>query len=109
MDLNEYQNKSKETACYPNVGSNFIYPTLGLSGEAGEVADKVKKVLRDKNGIFDMEAKKQLKLELGDVLWYIAQLSTEMGFDLNDIAQINLDKLSSRSQRGKISGSGDNR
>ncbi len=109
MDLNEYQNKSKETALYPNVGNNFVYPTLGLAGEAGEVADKVKKVLRDKNGLFGIEEKRQLKLELGDVLWYVAQLATELGFDLNDVALENIDKLTSRSKRGKISGSGDNR
>ena len=109
MDLNEYQNKSKETARYPNVGKNIVYPTLGLTGEAGEVADKVKKVLRDSNGVFGRKEKLELKLELGDVLWYIAQLSTELGFDLNDVALDNLNKLSSRSKRGKISGSGDNR
>ena len=109
MDLNEYQTKSKATALYPNVGSNFVYPTLGLAGEAGEVADKVKKVIRDKNGVFGLEEKRQIKLELGDVLWYIAQLSSELGFDLNDVALANLDKLSRRSNRGQISGSGDNR
>ena len=109
MDLNEYQTKSKETAFYPDAGNNYVYPTLGLAGEAGEVADKVKKVLRDKSGIFGIEEKKQLKLELGDVLWYLAQLSTELGFDLNDVALENINKLSSRSKRGKISGSGDNR
>ena len=109
MDLNEYQTKSKATALYPNVGNNFVYPTLGLAGEAGEVADKVKKVIRDKNGVFGIEEKRQIKLELGDVLWYIAQLSSELGFDLNDVALDNLAKLSSRSNRGQISGSGDNR
>ena len=109
MDLNQYQDKSKETALYPNIGKNPIYPTLGLVGEAGEVADKVKKVLRDKNGIFGTEEINQIKLELGDVLWYIAQLCTEFSFDLEDVAQANLDKLSSRSKRNVISGSGDNR
>ena len=109
MDLNEYQSQARLTALYPNVGDNPIYPTLGLSGEAGEVADKVKKVLRDHSGKFDMESKEALKLELGDVLWYISQLSTELGLDLDDVAESNLKKLSSRSKRGKISGSGDNR
>ena len=109
MDLNQYQNKSRETAFYPNVGSNPIYPTLGLAGEAGEVADKVKKVLRDKNGLFDSEEKNKIKLELGDVLWYIAQLASEFELSLDDIAESNLKKLRSRSIRGKISGDGDNR
>ena len=109
MDLNEYQNKSRETARYPNVGNNPIYPTLGLAGEAGEVADKVKKVLRDKNGFFDMEEKQKIKLELGDVLWYVAQLSSEFGFDLEEIAESNLKKLKSRAIRGKLSGEGDTR
>ncbi len=109
MDLNEYQVKARETAFYPNVGRNPIYPTLGLSGEAGEVADKVKKVLRDKNGSFDLLSKESIKLELGDVLWYVAQLSSELGFELEEIASANLEKLLSRSLRGKISGDGDNR
>ena len=109
MDLNQYQHKSRDTALYPNLGKNPIYPTLGLVGEAGEVADKVKKVLRDKKGIFDSEVKESIKYELGDVLWYIAQLSTELGFELDDIANLNLEKLSSRAKRNKISGSGDNR
>ncbi len=109
MNLNDYQTKSRKTALYPNVGNNFVYPTLGLAGEAGEVADKVKKILRDKKGLLDTEDKRLLKLELGDVLWYVAQLSTELGFELNDVALDNIEKLSSRSIRGKISGSGDER
>ena len=109
MNLNHYQDKSRNTAHYPNVGNNPIYPTLGLVGEAGEVADKVKKILRDRIGIFDSKSKESIKLELGDVLWYISQLSSELGFDLEDVAQANLDKLSSRAARGTISGSGDNR
>ncbi len=109
MDLNYYQLQARRTAFYPNVGENPIYPTLGLAGEAGEVADKVKKVLRDKSGKFDTKTSDSIKLELGDVLWYVAQLSSELGFDLNDIAQANLDKLKSRAERNTISGEGDNR
>ena len=109
MDLNCYQVKARETAGYPNVGQNPIYPTLGLAGEAGEVADKVKKVLRDRNGIFDSTTKEAIKLELGDVLWYISQLSSELGISLEAVAQANLTKLSDRTARGKISGDGDNR
>ena len=98
MDLNEYQCKARETALYPNVGKNPIYPTLGLSGEAGEVADKVKKVLRDNNGLFDDESKESIKMELGDVLWYISQLSSELGFELESVALSNLNKLSELSK-----------
>ncbi len=109
MDLNLYQHKSRETALYPNVGKNPIYPTLGLVGEAGEVADKVKKVLRDNGGVFDEKVKESVKYELGDVLWYISQLATELELDLEDVAKANLDKLSNRAKRNKISGSGDYR
>lgn len=109
MDLNDYQRAARETARYPDVGRNPIYPTLGLSGEAGEVADKVKKVLRDRGGVFDQQSRDSIRLELGDVLWYIAQLSSELGFELEDVARINLDKLASRASRGQISGSGDHR
>tara|TARA_Y100001968_G_C19064404_1_gene575308 strand:- start:2 stop:331 length:330 start_codon:yes stop_codon:yes gene_type:complete len=109
MDLNQYQQQARKTASYPNVGNNPIYPTLGLCGEAGEVAEKVKKVLRDHQGCFDDNAKEKIKLELGDVLWYVAQLSSEIGFELQDVADANLIKLLSRAERGMISGEGDNR
>tara|TARA_Y100001968_G_scaffold117532_1_gene106992 strand:- start:361 stop:690 length:330 start_codon:yes stop_codon:yes gene_type:complete len=109
MDFKSYQKKARETAQYPNLGQNNIYPTLGLMGEAGEVAEKVKKVLRDKNGIFDEQSKIALKKELGDVLWYLSNLCTEFNFNLDDVAIQNLEKLKSRAARGRISGSGDNR
>ncbi|HGY5536683.1 MAG: nucleoside triphosphate pyrophosphohydrolase family protein [Prochlorococcus sp.] len=109
MDINQYQRGARATARYPDVGQNPIYPTLGLAGEAGEVADKVKKVLRDRQGVFDLNTREAIKLELGDVLWYVAQLASELGFDLEDVAQANLDKLSSRAARGQIAGSGDDR
>ena len=109
MDLNDYQRESRKTALYPNVGSNAIYPTLGLVGEAGEVADKVKKILRDKRGIFDKDSKDAIKFELGDVLWYVSQLASELGYELEDVANANLQKLNSRKIRGKIGGSGDDR
>ena len=109
MDFKTYQKKARETAQYPNLGQNNIYPTLGLIGEAGEVAEKVKKVLRDKNGIFDDESKNAIKKELGDVLWYLSNLCTEFNFGLDDVAIENLEKLKLRAARGKISGSGDNR
>ncbi|MCS5705222.1 nucleoside triphosphate pyrophosphohydrolase family protein [Synechococcus sp. FGCU-3] len=109
MDFLAYQQQSRATARYPDAGSNPIYPTLGLCGEAGEVADKVKKVIRDQGGSFSPEVIEALKLELGDVLWYVAQLATELGLDLEVIAQANLDKLASRAARNVIAGDGDNR
>ena len=109
MDFDTYQLKARESALYPNLGSNNIYPTLGLVGEAGEVAEKVKKVLRDKNGIFDDIAKDSIKKELGDVLWYLSNLCTEFNFSLDDVAHQNLEKLRLRLMKGKISGSGDER
>lgn len=109
MDLSTYQSRARETALYPQVGSNPIYPTLGLCGEAGEVADKVKKVLRDRQGSFDAAVIDDLRLELGDVLWYVSQLASELGLDLGEIAEANLAKLASRAARNVIGGSGDRR
>ena len=109
MELNHYQKESRKTALYPDVGRNSIYPTLGLVGEAGEVADKVKKILRDNNGVFDKESKDSIKFELGDVLWYISQLASELGYELDEVANANLKKLKSRKIRGKLNGSGDDR
>lgn len=109
MDFEEYQKKSRKTALYPDVGNNFVYPTLGLAGEAGEVSEKVKKIIRDDGGEVLPEKKKELAKELGDVLWYVSQLATEFGLSLDDIAKENIEKLYSRLERGKINGSGDNR
>ena len=109
MDFKTYQKLARLTAQYPNLGSNNIYPTLGLVGEAGEVAEKVKKVIRDKNEIFDNESKLGIKKELGDVLWYVANLCTEFNFNLDDVAFQNLEKLKLRTTKGTISGSGDDR
>ena len=109
MTLNEYQQKAGVTAIYPSKGENIIYPTLGLVGEAGEIANKVKKIIRDDNGILTEEKKEIIKDELGDVLWYLAALSLELGADLETIAKNNISKLYSRMKRGKIKGDGDNR
>lgn len=109
MTFEKYQKESRKTALYPNIGKNFIYPTLGLAGEAGEVAEKIKKILRDKNSILDQKTRQEIAKELGDVLWYLANLATELGLSLEEIAQKNLAKLRSRQKRGKIHGSGDNR
>jgi NTP pyrophosphatase (non-canonical NTP hydrolase) len=109
MDFQTYQKMSRETAIYPNLGSNYIYPTLGLSGEAGEVSEKIKKVIRDHNGVIDDAKKMEIQKELGDVLWYVAQLATELGLSMDTIAEKNIEKLFSRKERSVISGSGDNR
>ena len=109
MDFKTYQKKARFTAQYPNLGKNYVYPTLGLVGEAGEVAEKVKKVIRDKNGIFDEESEKAIKKELGDVLWYLSNLCNEFNFCLSEVAHQNLDKLKKRMASGNISGSGDDR
>ena len=109
MDFDNYQIEARKTAIYPNKDKNFIYPTLGLVGESGEVAEKIKKVLRDNNGNFDYESKTAIKKELGDVLWYLANLCNELDFTLNEVAVENLEKLNNRLSRGKIFGSGDDR
>lgn len=109
MNFNEYQQKARQTAIYPNKDNNFIYPTLGLVGEAGEVAEKIKKVIRDSNGIITQEKKEEIKKELGDVLWYIANLAHELNIDLEDVAGSNIEKLFSRMERDKVHGDGDNR
>ncbi len=109
MDFNEYQKKSRRTAKYPAIGHPVIYPSLGLVNEAGEVAGKIKKVFRDKDGVISDETRDALKAELGDVLWYIAQVATELDLSLEEIAEYNITKLYDRLERGKIKGDGDNR
>jgi NTP pyrophosphatase (non-canonical NTP hydrolase) len=109
MDFQEYQTKSRKTAGYPAIGHPVIYPTLGLVNEAGEVAGKIKKVFRDQGGEINEETRQALKAELGDVLWYIAQVATELGLSLDEIAEHNIAKLYDRLERGKIRGEGDNR
>jgi len=104
----EYQQESKNTAFYPK-NTSIPYCALGLCGEAGEVAEKVKKVMRDKSGNFGVSETNELVSEMGDVLWYLSQLATELGVSLGDIALENLCKLQSRQRRGKLGGSGDNR
>lgn len=109
MDFDEYQQLSRKTALYPTVGKNFVYPTLGLAGEVGEVVEKVKKTFRDDGGRMTESRKEEIKKELGDVLWYLAQISTELKFSFSDVAKGNINKLKSRKERGTLHGSGDNR
>lgn len=109
MDFTEYQKLSRKTAIYPNAGSNYVYPTLGLSGESGEVAEKIKKAIRDENGVISESRKKDIEKELGDVLWYVSQIASELGLSLDGIAKLNIDKLYARMERNVLAGSGDNR
>lgn len=108
-DFDNYQESCKKTAVYPNIGKNFTYPTIGLMGEAGEVANKVKKLIRDDNSKISKEKSDDIAHEIGDMMWYIAQLSTELNLKLSDIVQMNLEKLASREKRDQLHGSGDNR
>ena len=109
MRISDYQERSRATAVYPGAGDNLTYPALGLCGEAGEAAEKVKKALRDDGGVLTEERRAALAAELGDVLWYVAQLATEAGLDLDEIAEDNLAKLLSRKERNVLQGSGDTR
>jgi len=102
-DLNEYQRKAVSFAIYPDT-HKVLYPALGLCGEAGEVAEKVKKQIRD--GVFN---RYEVAKELGDVLWYLSNIANDIGYSLKEIANINVDKLTGRKGRGVIKGSGDNR
>lgn len=110
MNFSEYQDNATKTALYPKVdGHGWMYPALGLVNEAGEVTGKLKKVIRDNQGVIDDERRQDISKELGDVLWYIAQLATELEIDLGQVAQDNLAKLASRQKRGVLGGNGDNR
>ena len=106
MDLNDYQNAARRTAVYAEP-HRVIYPALGLASEAGEVAGKIKKVLRDQDGDFGREPIEAIKGELGDVLWYVAVLAGDLGLSLEAIAAANLAKLASRQERGTLGGAGD--
>jgi len=114
MKLDEYQDGCALTANYPEAGTHSqaarTYTVLGLAGEAGELADKWKKVMRgDHPEGVTPEVKEKLLLEVGDVLWYAARVCTELGTPLSVAARMNLDKLASRQRRGVIKGSGDHR
>jgi len=109
MHGNEYQSRALDTAIYPNRGANFVYPALGLVGEAGEVADKLKKVIRDNDGVLTDAVRDAVAKELSDVCWYIAVLAAELDYSLDEIFDMNLTKLASRKERGVLAGSGDNR
>ena len=99
MNFEDYQAAASQTALYPRRLANVEYPTLGLAGEAGEVANIVKKIQRDHGGVINDEIRAKLKDELGDVLWYISACADELGLTLNEIAEFNVDKLAKRHGR----------
>lgn len=108
MDFDKYQYESNKTAKYPGELA-IEYLSLGMCSEAGEVAGKVKKIIRDDGRIISSEKREELSKEIGDVLWYVSQLALELDIPLSKIAKDNLAKLSKRLVENKISGSGDNR
>lgn len=111
MQLDDFQGAALRTAIYPGrqrIGG-LVYATLGLANEAGEVAGKLKKVIRDEQGAVTVDSGEALLDELGDVLWYVAVVADELGYDLETVARRNIDKLRSRKERGVLGGSGDNR
>ncbi|KAA3646136.1 MAG: nucleotide pyrophosphohydrolase [Chloroflexi bacterium] len=107
--FNYYQEQSRKTWSLIHTDHPIVYPTLGLTNEAGELAGKVKKIFRDKDGVISPEDRAELKKELGDVLWYLAQICTELDLSLEEVAEANLAKLFSRLERGVIGGDGDDR
>ena len=108
MTFDEYNKLAASTDKYPVSVKPWIY-ALGLTGEAGEVADKLKKQYRDNGGVISNEAKVELVKELGDVMWYITRLAASLGYSLCEVASMNVEKLRSRAERGTIHGEGDNR
>lgn len=108
-DFNDYQAQSRKTWHLVHMDHPIVYPTLGLVNEAGELAGKVKKIFRDKGGEISGEDRLALQKELGDVLWYLAQICTELDLSLQEVAEANLIKLFSRLERGQIGGEGDDR
>ncbi len=115
MTFKEYQSLAERTDVYYDGESigvldpSFISKILGLTGEAGEVAEKFKKIVRDKNGEISKEDRKEILKELGDVLWYITLISKYLGYDLEAVGKMNIEKLADRHKRNVIQASGDNR
>lgn len=111
LSFSDYQKGAKTTAIYPGANGTMgmVYTALGLNGEAGEIAEKIKKIIRDKSAQWNDEDKEAIKKEVGDVLWYLAMLCEEFRISLEDAALTNLQKLLGRKERGVLQGSGDNR
>tara|TARA_Y100001963_G_scaffold49041_1_gene68915 strand:+ start:470 stop:808 length:339 start_codon:yes stop_codon:yes gene_type:complete len=106
LDFNKYQIETRKTKIYSD---DIIYPSLGLSGEVGELMNQIKKIYRDDNGKINFVRKQNLTKEIGDVMWYIARVADDLNIDLTEAVELNLKKLNSRMERGKIGGSGDYR
>ncbi len=106
-NLENYQKASRSTWSVIRTDHPIVYPTLGLANEAGEVAGKIKKIFRDKGGVVGDAEREALKGELGDVLWYLTQICTELDLTLEEVAAANLEKLGSRQRRGTLHGDGD--
>jgi NTP pyrophosphatase (non-canonical NTP hydrolase) len=110
MTFNEYQEKALDTIISTNDDfKDTLHWVLGINGEAGEVAEKIKKIIRDQNSFITQKDKQELVKELGDVLWYLAVFAKQLGYSFDEVANSNLKKLSSRKNRGVLGGSGDNR
>jgi NTP pyrophosphatase (non-canonical NTP hydrolase) len=109
MHFKDYQKQSRTTAIYPSMCQSYTFSLIGLVGETGEVAEKIKKLIRDRQGKLDDSYRDEIKKEMGDVLWYFSQLATDLDINLEDLVQTNLKKIKSRHVRSKIHGSGDNR
>jgi NTP pyrophosphatase (non-canonical NTP hydrolase) len=114
MNFLDYQHDTADTAIYPDAGSRdsftgLAYVTMGLAGEAGEICNKVKKIARDNGGVIGQHHRNMLVEELGDVLWYASQLATQLGVPLEQVARLNLEKLTGRKAAGTLGGSGDRR
>lgn len=109
MTFDEYQQKALKTARSKDAKDEFVHLVLGLVGETGEIAEKIKKLVRDHNTDMSKLDRDDMKKELGDVLWYAAVLAEYLDLSFDDVATTNIDKLASRAQRGVIGGSGDNR
>ncbi len=103
MDLNEYQREAQKTSIYP-ASAKIIYPALGLAGETGELANQVKKIIRDDNGKLTADRKKKIIDELGDALWYCAAVASDLGINLDEVVSANLQKLSDRGNKNLIRG-----
>lgn len=113
MNLDKYQKRAAEFDLFENSvdlkAPGFLEKVLGLVGEAGEAADKIKKIIRDKGGYASDEDRQAIAKELGDVLWYLANVARYLDISLSEIAEGNIDKLSSRKKRNKLHGEGDDR
>jgi NTP pyrophosphatase (non-canonical NTP hydrolase) len=113
LTFKEYQDEVDKASFYPgaNTGSiqAIIYGTLALNGEAGEVAEKVKKIWRDKDGFYSIDDRQAIIKELGDTMFYITRIASELGYELEDVAQINVEKFRARKEKGTLQGSGDDR